>query len=473
MKQHIVAWAILLLCVPWGLRGEEAIRVLAVDEPTPELAKKNTMLVHFAELESLVSGLTAEHADATIVLLDPTKWAMASLGSIKKGQVKWDYKKAKERFLAVEMTPSNYALLAGILKVKMPNTGCWLAVCDPKTGGILASVPVTFWEFPDLAVQLDYPVNAQLGENLQDNVSVVLVNRGGAPARDIRVVLAASPDEPFAWQGATGNDQLLANGQETVPLLEPGQQLTIRFSNRLLLPADMAPGKHYLGVAVDPAGAIVELDKANNVHSGFIMVAAPEPAAFTVDIPETRLVFQPADYGFQIVYDGMVISDGKDWKLCRMKPSVYQIKHVSWKDFFWEIDTIYRKVYEITGAEFCKKGGKDRTLNIKVEVSGGSMEVPPSRITLKLAQTILRYEPGIKKFALEANDRSICHLPFWWVCRREPFLYQVRCALWQDFFWQVNTFSKEASKVSGGKFCSPEGTAAAMPLKVTVWDKEP
>ena len=81
----------------------------------------------------------------------------------------------------------------------------------------------------------------------------------------------------------------------------------------------------------------------------------------------------------------MILSDGKDWKLCKMKPHVYQIKHVSWSDFFWEIDTYEKAVWEIKGVDFCKKGGKGRELGIKVKVEGGSLLIPPSRFTLKLS----------------------------------------------------------------------------------------
>jgi hypothetical protein len=80
----------------------------------------------------------------------------------------------------------------------------------------------------------------------------------------------------------------------------------------------------------------------------------------------------------------------------------------------------------------------------------------------------MRYEPAARKFALLAFEKQICHLPFWWVCKRESYLFQIRCVLWQDFFWQVDTFRKEAGRISGGKFCSPGDGAEKLPLQVTV-----
>ena len=118
------------------------------------------------------------------------------------------------------------------------------------------------------------------------------------------------------------------------------------------------------------------------------MVDFPEPAAFNLELPETLLYFEPLGFGFRITHLDTVLSDGKDWKLCRMKPNVYQLQHVSWSGVFWEVDTMSREVYEISGAAFCKKGGTDRDTGIRVEVSGGSMTAPPASFTLKLKKHI-------------------------------------------------------------------------------------
>jgi hypothetical protein len=304
-------------------------------------------------------------------------------------------------------------------------------------------------------------------------VTVSLTNTGSRAASDITLEIVLSGDDSFPRRRAAAaatytEDALLENGRETVPLLAPGQQVTVVFSGSLKLPPDTPPGKHYLAVLADPEDSIGELSEENNIHSGFIMITVPEPTAFTVDMPETVLNFLPASYGFEIVCAGTLLSDGKDWKLCRMKPNIYHLKHVSWDDFFWEVDTVAREIYEIRGTAFCKKGGQDRALNIKVEVAGGSLQTLPSRFTLKLAETRLRFEPGGKKFSLLAYGKPIFHQPFWWVCRRESYLYQFRYALWQGTFWQVDTIRKEASLVRDGKFCSTEGLAATLPLVVKV-----
>ncbi|MCX6554605.1 MAG: hypothetical protein NTZ12_06255 [Candidatus Aminicenantes bacterium] len=101
-------------------------------------------------------------------------------------------------------------------------------------------------------------------------------------------------------------------------------------------------------------------------------------------------------------------------------------------------------------------------------MAGSSLITPPARFSLKLANTRLRFEPATKKFALLAYDKPIFHLPFWWVCKLESHLYQIRYVLWQDFFWQVDIFKKEVEKISGGKFCSTEGSATKLPGQMTV-----
>jgi len=453
--------------------SETPVKALPMEIPANAAPGDGTLLVDLNRLQELSAELAALVPDADIALLDRQEAPLAVLGHIKKGKFKWGHKTRQEKFLAVEFNPAAYAMLAETIKARTPRPGFRLAVCDGEKKTVLNSVGVTFSDFADLAVQMNYPVNASPGQSLRQEVTVSLTNTGSSAAKDITLEIVLSGDDRIPRRRAPTaatytEDALLENGREIVPLLAPGQQVTVVFSGSLKLPPDTPPGKHYLAVVADPEDSIGELSEENNIHSGFIMITVPEPAAITVEMPETVLNFLPATYGFEIVCAGTLLSDGKDWKLCRMKPSIYHLKHVSWNDFFWEVDTVAREIYEIRGADFCKKGGQDRSLKIKVEVAGGSLQTPPSRFTLKLAQTQLRYEPGSKKFSLLAYGKPIYHQPFWWVCRRESYLFQFRYALWQGTFWQVDTIKKEVSLVRDGKFCSIEGLAAAMPLLVKV-----
>ena len=473
MKKLLLVTLAVVILIPGLLAGEETVKILPMEIPADPAVGGNTLLVNLARLQALGEELTAYVPAADIILLNAQGSPLVTLGSLKKSNIKWAHKTIGGKFLAVKFAPADYALLAESVKAKTPQPGYQIALCDAKTQVVSKSFAVTFSDFADLAVQLNYPVKAAPGQSLRQEVSVNLENKGSVAAKNIKLEIVLSGDNRIPLRSAPASatyieDMLLENGSETVPVLEAGQQATVTFSGSLKIPEDTLPGKHYLAVVADPGNSIGELSEENNINSGYIMIDVPEPAAFVVEMPETVLHFEPANFGFKIVCFDTLLSDGKDWKLCKMKPNVYQIKQVSWGDFYWEIDTYEKMVWEITGAAFCKKGGKARDLKIKVEVAGGSLLTPPSHFSLKLVNTRLRFEPPTKKFSLLAYEKSICHLPFWWICKRESYLFQIRYVLWQDFFWQVDTFKKEAGRVSDGKFCSTGGNAVKLPAQVTV-----
>lgn len=473
MKKLLLAAMAVFVLVPGLLKGEDAVKILPLEISVDQAAGANAFLVNLARLQKLCEEITADVAAADIILLRAQGTPLVTLGSLKKGRIKWDHKTVQDKFLALKLAAADYAQLAEKVKAKMPLAGFQIAVFDVKTQAVTKSFPLSFGDFADLAVQLNYPVKAAPGQSLRQDITVSLENRGSVAARNIKLEIVLSGDDVIPLRSAPsadayGEDILLQNGSETIPLLEPGQQLTVNFSGSLKIPDDTPPGKHYLAAVADPENNIGELSEENNINSGYIMIDIPEPAAFNVELAETVLQFEPLGFGFKIITFDTLLSDGKDWKLCKMQPNLYQIKHVSWNDFYWEIDTYEKAVWEISGAPFCKKGGKARDLKIKVEVAGGSLITPPSRFSLKLANTRLRFEPAAKKFAVLAYDRPIFHLPFWWVCKREAYLYQIRYILWQDFFWQVDIFKKEAQRISGGKFCSAEGSPAKLTATVTV-----
>jgi hypothetical protein len=473
MKKMLLASLAIFILIPGMLAGEETVKILPMELPADPAAAANTILITLSRLQALGEELAANMPAVDITLYNAQGSPLVNLGAFKKGKLKWDHKTFQDKFLAVKFAAADYALLAESIKARTPQPGYQIAVCDAITQAVIKSYAVTFSDFADLAVQLNYPVKAAPGQALGQEVSVNLENKGSVAAKNIKLEIVLSGDDLIPRRSAPASaafveDMLLQNGSETIPVLEAGQQTTVTFSGSLKLPDDTPPGKHYLAVVADPENSIGELSEDNNISQGYIMIEVPEPAAFALEMPETVLHFEPATYGFKIICFDTLLSDGKDWKLCKMKPNVYQIKHVSWGDFFWEIDTYEKAVWEISGVAFCKKGGKARDLNIKVEVAGGSLLTPPSRFTLKLASTRMRFEPATKKFALLAYEKPICHLPFWWVCKRESYLFQIRYVLWQDFFWQVDTFKKEAGKISGGKFCSTGASAEKLPAQVTV-----
>jgi hypothetical protein len=455
------------------LLAQETLKTVALEIPGDPAAAKNRLLLNLSQLQALANELAVDTQKANIELLNMENVSFAVLGSVMKGKIKWDFKTIDDKFLAVNFSAADYALLCEKIKTRAIRPGFQLTATEGKTRAIIKSQEVTFCDFADLAVQLSYPVQATPGQQLQSEITVVIENKGTMVAKNIVLEIILSSENKGAQKPAEISDQFvkdirLNEGREIIPLLEAGQQLTVNFSGNLKIPEDTSPGKYYLAAVADPENQISEINKDNNIYSGFILISVFEPAAFSLDMPETILTFEPATYGFKITCQDTLLSDGKDWKLCKMKPNLYQVKHVSWSDFFWEIDTYEKTVWEIKGVDFCKNGGKARVLPIGISVKGGSLLTPPASFTLKLAKTQLRFEPAAKKFALSAYGNPIFHLPFWWVCKREAHLYQIRFTLWENFFWQVDTFKKQVGRISGGKFCSAEGNSSPLPMQVTV-----
>jgi hypothetical protein len=468
-------WLILaiLFFTSFFLLAQETIKTLALEIPADPATAKNKLLLNLTQLLSLTNELTFEVQDANIELVNMQDVSLATLGSVKKSKIKWTHKISDENFLVVEFAAADYAVLCEKIKTKVLRPGFQLALSDGKTRAVIKSQEVTFCDFADLAVQLSYPVQATPGQLLQSEVTVSIENKGSAAAKNIVMEIILSTENKIQQNKIAGSDPFakdvrLGDGREIIPLLEAGQQLTVNFSGTLKIPEDTPPGKYYLLAVLDRENQISEISKDNNIDSGFILLSVPEPASFTLEMSETLLTFEPANYNFKITCQDAILSDGKDWKLCKMKPNLYQIKHVSWNDFFWEIDTYEKAIWEVKGVDFCKKGGKARSLDIKLDVKGGSLLVPPAFFTLKLARTQMRFEPATKKFTLLAYGNPIYHMPFWWGCKRESHLYQIRFTLWESFFWQVDTFKKQVSQISGGKFCSAGGNSSLLPIPVTI-----
>lgn len=467
-KTMLTAW--LALFVALSAAAQPGTRVLPMT--LPDDAATGALHIDLRILEALSVELAAGLPEVEIALLDDHDALLVKLGRVRNGKCKWSHK-SRGGSLDVGLAADARQRLAESIAARSPRPGYKLATFELATGRVLSSVAVAFSDFADLSVQLQYPIQVAPGQDLGPDLSVQLENLGSAAARDIVLEIVLSTDDRIPRCSAPAadsyaEDSLLAGGREAVPLLEPGQKLAVAFRGPLRLPADLPADKSYLAVVADPEDRIAELSEENNVHCGFILNNVPEPKSFTLEMPDTQLHFEPASYGFRIESAGSPLSDGKDWRLCRMKPSVYQIKQAAWEGFFWEIDTAGRQAFEIRGAAFCKPGGSDHSLAIKVRVQGGSLTAPPARFTLELSQTTMRFEPAARKFELLAHGRPIFYLPFWKACKLKSYLFQLHCTLWQDQFWQVDTYRRTVSRIRNGTFGSEGGEATQLPLTVRV-----
>ncbi|MCP5106715.1 MAG: hypothetical protein GY950_25245 [bacterium] len=344
---------------------------------------------------------------------------------------------------------------------------------NEKTDSI-RTCDITFVEQVDLAVQMEYPIEVLPGEEMGDRISVHIENKGNAPVGGFNVELVLSEDDqipvkPAVYSETFVEDALLKDAMETVAGLKPGESITLKLKETVKVPPDTPPGRYYLGAVIDPENKIEEATEENNIFARFIMISYPQPKRVVLEMPDTHLIYDPANFGVKIVSGGVTFSDGKDWRKCRIRPYIHQLKHVGWENCHWELNTVDRSVWKVKDGKFCKIGGLGEEVKMKMEVRGGSKTNIPSQVVLRLKDTCLDYEPGSGKLKLMSYKHQCAYIPFWKVARIKSHLYQFRHALW-DFFWEVNTFKKQASLVNGGKFGTQGGTPTPLNINVTVED---
>lgn len=99
------------------------------------------------------------------------------------------------------------------------------------------------------------------------------------------------------------------------------------------------------------------------------------PNRFIIRFGQYRayLIYVPSSNTLQIAAvpkpgGGYVLSDGRDWEICRVRPNIYHFKHKRW-DFFWGVDTHRKVAWRTMGGKFCKEvAGKDTLLKMRVRV---------------------------------------------------------------------------------------------------------
>ncbi|MCP5103093.1 MAG: hypothetical protein GY950_06935, partial [bacterium] len=345
-----------------------------------------------------------------------------------------------------------------------------------QTANIRNAWEITLAEFADLAVTVTHAIRPapMPGAEMSKKVSVTIENKGTMEAKDFDIQLVLSSDlvipvKPAVYSENFKEDVLLKDALQKVASVKAGETVTITLEGAVKIPDDTPVGRYYLGAVADPANMIEELDEKNNFNAKFLMITIPEPKRLVVGIPDMVLAYDPVNFGLQIQCKGVPISIGNDWRKCRIKPHLHQLKHTSWKGFHWEIDTADRTVWKVKGAKFCKRGGVGEEIkNIKVEVKGGSKTTPPSHVILRLSDTRFEYEPPTGKFKIITHGAQVAHLPSWNAAKLESHLYQFRFKVWQDSFWEVNAAKKQVVKVTGGSFGQIGGTAAPLDFNVKI-----
>lgn len=457
--------------------ASDCLKLLKIQEP-PQKAK-NRLMLNMGHLNEIVAGFNLDKVSAVIELVDQDENVLAVLGKIKHGQIKWGHK-ADASSLLVKFKRPGYENMMARLKEKKARSGLRILAstmdkdqhAELKT--TLQSCDITFAEFSDLAVMMKFPIKAKPGQELANEITLTIENRGTTPASnfDVRVVLSSDTDisqKPAEYNDEFTDDMMLKEAKEIVGEIKPGENLTFNFKGSLKIPPVTPPGNYYLAAVVDGDNKVEELDEKNNKDTRLFLVALPEPKKVVVELPNTQLIYRPTTFGLSIDCDGVPLSDGKDWRKCNVKPYQFQVKHAAFEDFFWEIDTQDRGTWQVTGAKFCKKGGKAKEVKIKMSAKGGSKTAMPSWVILKLLGTRIEYEPNAGKFRLSAPYAGqLTYVPFWKIVRVKSHLYQLQHQLWQDTIWELDAFKKEVRSITGGKLGHEGGTPQKLDYVITV-----
>jgi hypothetical protein len=449
------------------ITGTNGLKLLKIEEPK---RGKNKLDFHLDHVKAIVEDFNLEGVSANIEFTDLAGTVLATLGKVKNSSIKWNHKIVKGTILQVKFDKSNYPIVLEKVKEKALKPGFRVQLGTTPQG-----CEITFAELPDLTVRMKYPINASPGEALAKKFTLTVQNKGAVEARDFSVQLVISSDtqiplQPAAYSENFQEDALLEGGQSTVASIKPGESLTVSLPGPIKIPADVSPARYYLGALADPEKKIEELDEGNNIEKGFIMIVVPAPKRIAFAIPEVQLVYQPAGFSLKIIAQDVELSDGKDWRKCAIRPYIHQIKHHTWEDFFWEVDTLDRSVWQVKGVKFCRKGGTAKEVKMPVKVIGGSRTTPPARFILTLTDTRLEYEPDAGKFRIIAFDNQMVYAPLWRIFRLKSHLYQIKKLSWSDFYWELDTFKKEVRQVAGGNFGQTEvgGSVKVLDVKLTV-----
>ncbi len=195
---------------------------------------------------------------------------------------------------------------------------------------------------------------------------------------------------------------------------------------------------------------------------------------FILDLPDAYLVYQPAGDTLQIAAQNNVLSYGSDWERRQVKPYLFHLKHRSWRNFFWKVNTSRREVYLVWGGVFGSIGAQSGSQNYQ-EVSGEKTELilevsesaatrPPERFFIRFGRAELFFNPAAGDLRLAAAGTTLSPCNDWESCTLKPFLYEIRLKTWKDFFWKVNTSKKQVWRCSGVPFCQMGGSETLLAI---------
>lgn len=96
--------------------------------------------------------------------------------------------------------------------------------------------------------------------------------------------------------------------------------------------------------------------------------AADKAEGFMINFPRTTLVCAPAEGSMFILAGQSVLSRGEGWERCGVNVRLYHLRHQSWPDRYWRVNTALQKSSTVRAGTFCGPGGKEEPLRAEVRV---------------------------------------------------------------------------------------------------------
>lgn len=223
-----------------------------------------------------------------------------------------------------------------------------------------------------------------------------------------------------------------------------------------------------MSLVLSVLASVVFADQATAVRSNVVQKAKGlQVTNYIMRLPDAYIVYEPSRDVFQIAALGAVLSYGDGWERVQVKPYLFHLRHRSWKNHFWKVNTSRKEVYLVWGGVFGRIGTKpgaapalevegDRE-DITVDVVGGAGDRVPERFFVRFAEADLFFDPVARDLRLAAAGMTLSPCDDWEACSLKDFLFHIRLKTWKGFFWKVNTDRMAAWRTTGAVFCKLGG----------------
>lgn len=243
--------------------------------------------------------------------------------------------------------------------------------------------------------------------------------------------------------------------------------------------------RRVLSLMVFTAGcglAAAAASQAPTLHKQVITKAkGPQVTNYIMRLSDAYIVYEPSSDVFQIAAQGVVLSYGDGWDRVQVKPYLFHIRHRSWKNYFWKVNTSRREVYLVWGGHFGRIGSApgaapvrevdgDRE-DITLDVVGGAVDRAPNRFLIRFADADLYFDPGSRDLRLAASGSTLSPCDDWEACPLKDYLFHIRLKTWKGFHWKVNTSRMSAWTTTGGGFCKLGGDDKELALTMTSFQR--